>query len=1751
MQGGIFSSKKSELIPDNKLFNILSKDEAKEIADNLDGIIGKTNDSYKTMDDYLTFLSGEGKGYIADYVKENENQVYITEDVIQASKNARAAQLAQNEIIRQSTLSYKLATVATKAFAIAANMIAFALISKGIQLAAEAIDNYVHRTERAEEALADAVSNLDNSTNKVTEVNDKLKDVEAKIREINSFGGLKVTRDGELEELQEQHDLLEQNLKLFKEQQYSDIKETAEKAEDDYTTTVTSEYATKKTSVGKGMVADKPIDVTPVEELNLAMEEYIRLSKEYAASGDSDTQEAMESARDRAQKMATIIQNVVNADNKVLDTGNTLLQSEQEIYDEASKNIKDYNTFLDEYVNYDETGIKTTQKELDILIDRYQKLKAVRDAAFSEIEGNVDLAHRPIRFNDDGSFSTLKTESFNYSDFNINKRGAFNVTPILPDGTTIDHLEDYINEKLSKGIQLEDLDIYMGDFSGLPEAVERAKELHNIHEKDYKQEAYLLQRISELEDAIAEKTENSKPVFNIEDENISKELDTLQGKFTTLASALEKVKTQKLTGSELIDLQQQFPELINTTDNLDTALTNLVNTSLSQVIKYLYTAGAPSGLIEAFQQLADEAKGISDWSDTFRVFDDADSKMKSLAEFNKALGDSFTITASEARKFSEIFPELLSMGQTTSSGLIQFNSDVVNDFVSGKQVELQAGKDAQIAQLENIKAELEAKKAAAQAALDLVAAKASGEIDAENQKNSRLSEAEKNLIQYLVDLGVEETNADAAAKAIMAGNIQEYDRIVAEVSGNVDSNLTDSINDAAGNVNTQSQSMIDSLYGVAKQAANASAVVASMGSGNPMAAVLFSINGAAESMKDFKPSEVVGDFKKQLAEELDINPHQEVDATVELELDISKYQKAIDDIDAQIALLEASGAKSLDDYINDLNKSSSGSKSGRGTSKFDWMQQKLDLIDKQVERLKNKTDILVGYKGKNQTTDTVIDLLIQKMDILQQMHDKYIESANAIGLSQEYVDKIQNGTIEIETIGDENLANQIKAFQDLYKKAEQCNSQIIEVTNSIYDLNISKLDNITNQFSQVLDIQSQIVNTEKQLLDLREKSGEEIFSDDYISLAGKQLRIVQENSRAYEALADEMSKINLKEGSDDWKKYNDQLQTYKNNMISAADAVEQYKDAMVDLTYKGLKDFKSAMDSINGTISTMNNLIGDSNLVDEFGSLTDRGLAQVALYAQQLANAKQEAAEYDKAIKSLDDALDSGLITQEEYTSRLQEYTSAQNSAVEASKEARDAMIALVKEGIQAEIDAKKKLVDETKAALDAEESLYEYQKTINEKQDNISRLQRAIASITSTDRDSLRQKLELQNELDKALNDLNETQRDHELEQRKEALDKEYEEYEESKQKESDELDSNLEAQNAAIEKYLDQVKSNYSTVYGILTQYGDEYSLTAIEDLTDPWISGSDAADLCANAVGDAIANIQYEINGLDFSPLYELVSLLEQIGMAEYGGVSSSAGYDDATSQGSWKQAADGNRWWYGNSNDDYLSDGVYTINGKQYGFDDEGYMVTGWRDDFGDWRYFEPANGQMVKSQWRKSKDGDWYYLDKNGVMATDMAVKDKDSDDYYYLDNDGLWDGQTLDKEQVRRLGYRVGYKKGTFNATKGWHLTDEDGIGSEAVLTNKGVLRQFEGGEIVFNPEAMKNLYDLAQDPTRFISGLNGIHSDVSDFNPARTVSINSPLVQIDGTGLSASEVAAIIKDETRDIDKRVAKSIRYELMGK
>ena len=1620
----------------------------------------------------------------------------VDDSIIKCASNMKNGEFtikAYTKSIQGLSFAAKAGKVALQLLASAGSMIAGILIGEVISGVIKLIDNQIHAAEKAQEAMEDSMAAYEKSKEELKNVNKELESNEKRIDELLAKDYLTYTEESELQRLKDVNEQLLIQRALLDEITENGLTQTIEKAVDGYNEKYKNGPVTNEDidRYKRSVDGGMPLNELLVDENNIA--------KQIAAY------EKLIEYRDKAFS---------SGDNKLAE--------------KYSRQITDVNEHILTSLQEDQSKIK------NLSLKPFDKLTADAQEALEGLSSSFEVAYKrfdPSTWNKIQLDDLFKTKEFDETKDNLSELSKAGKL-------TVESLSEEFPE-LAQAIS--NLDLVTSD--GVSKLQSVVNQFNSESEK------------------LKDSNVSSDPIgFDISNEETSKAIDEFQKKLSTLGSALENLKSRKLTSSDLLDLQQEFPELANETDHLDKALTDLVDNTLSNLVTYLKDAGASNELINTFRELANEAKGIStpDWSGTLSVFDTAESKMQTLAEIVDALGKSYTLTAEEARKFAEVFPDLLQKGQVTSDGLIQFNKSVIDDFINGKQIQINADRETQISQLESEKALLEGKRAAAQAALDLIAAQASGEVDGENQKNEKIAEARDRLVQHLVDLGVEEQNADAVAKELMAGNMSEYDRVVSEVSANIDSNLTDSINDASKNVNTQAGNMIDSLFKVGQQALNTAKSILSIGSENPVDAVKETLNGVGDSIKNFSPKDAASNFVKSVQDAINVNKYDSVDASVKLELDISNYTSAINEIDSQINLLKSTGNKNVDDYVKDLrDKSKKGSKNEKSDTVFDWMQQKIDLIDSQVDKLKSKVDILVGYKSKNSTTDTAIDLLVEKMDILNQMADRYSEEMNKIGLSDDYIQKIQLGTIDIEKINDEDLSSKITEYQDWFKKLQDCNNQIIETQQSIHDLNLSKLDNIINQFEQLTDIQSQMIDTEKELLSLREKSGESIEANDYTSLVEKQLALTRQNAEAYHALVDEMSKLDLKQGSEEWKKYNDQLQDYKNNMISAADAIEEYKDAMTELVYKELDDFKSKMDSINGTIDTMNSLIGDTNLVDENGKLTDRGLAQVALYAQQYLNAKQEAAEYNEAIESLDDALESGLITQDEYNSMLYEYTSVQESAVLASKESRDAILSLVKEGIQAEIDAKKKLIDETKAALEAEQDLHDYQESIAEKSSNISKLERQIAALSnSTDRADIAQKLQLQQELAEAQKDLYETQYDHEMEQRKDALDKEYEAFEESKNKEMDELDSNLDAQEAAIKKYLEEVKSNYSTVYGILTQYGNEYSLSAIDSLTEPWDSSSDAANLCADAIGEVTSNIQYEIDNLDFSKLYELVDLLEQVGLNGYG--SGGVDFEDISGTGKW-QKGKGGRWWYGEDYDpdgnyDYASDGIYTIDGKQYGFDDNGYMQTEWQEHNGKQYYFDANDGHMIKSEWIPGRNGTYYYLTADGSMAENMAIKSKDGNDYYYVDESGKWDGKTLTKDEVRKKGYAVGYRNGTTKAKKGLNLMDEDGLGSEVIISKYGVLQQFKGGEHVFNSEQTNRLWDISKNPKDYIDNIVNQKIPKDALNSIKrnqnvNVDINIGGVLDESTmRILNNEFVPMLKKNSRIISDSVAKEVKWQL---
>ena len=104
------------------------------------------------------------------------------------------------------------------------------------------------------------------------------------------------------------------------------------------------------------------------------------------------------------------------------------------------------------------------------------------------------------------------------------------------------------------------------------------------------------------------------------------------------------------------------------------------------------------------------------------------------------------------------------------------------------------------------------------------------------------------------------------------------------------------------------------------------------------------------------------------------------------------------------------------------------------------------------------------------------------------------------------------------------------------------------------------------------------------------------------------------------------------------------------------------------------------------------------------------------------------------------------------------------------------------------------------------------------------------------------------------------------------------------------------------------------------------------------------------------------------------------------------------DYVDSNGVWTPARwvfDG-QWWYRHGDGSNTKNDFEVINGQTYYFDQDGYMVSGWRNLNGTYYFFD-ASGAMVKNRWIGN-----YYLLGDGTMAKNQWIGS------YYVGSDGCW-----------------------------------------------------------------------------------------------------------------------------------------------
>jgi TP901 family phage tail tape measure protein len=105
----------------------------------------------------------------------------------------------------------------------------------------------------------------------------------------------------------------------------------------------------------------------------------------------------------------------------------------------------------------------------------------------------------------------------------------------------------------------------------------------------------------------------------------------------------------------------------------------------------------------------------------------------------------------------------------------------------------------------------------------------------------------------------------------------------------------------------------------------------------------------------------------------------------------------------------------------------------------DSIETLLDRMDRNIQKL---TDSIETYSydlsKQSAASDKAMSTIRSNLTTLQSAYNRYIKEANSVGLSDSWKKRVQNGAIDITTVNNEDLADQISKYQDWWKISRQC-----------------------------------------------------------------------------------------------------------------------------------------------------------------------------------------------------------------------------------------------------------------------------------------------------------------------------------------------------------------------------------------------------------------------------------------------------------------------------------------------------------------------------------------------------------------------------------------------------------------------------------------------------------------------------------------------------------------------------------------
>ena len=458
-----------------------------------------------------------------------------------------------------------------------------------------------------------------------------------------------------------------------------------------------------------------------------------------------------------------------------------------------------------------------------------------------------------------------------------------------------------------------------------------------------------------------------------------------------------------------------------------------------------------------------------------------------------------------------------------------------------------------------------------------------------------------------------------------------------------------------------------------------------------------------------------------------------------------------------------------------------------------YYSNRINYVNSDVEYY-NSLDTDNLFMNKN--FDAIRKSYNEQISYTQKEHDDLLDTLNSL---------VSSGSIKYQS--DE--------WYEWWAKIQKCNVEVRNLKKSIHDLASEQFNNIKNNFDNLLNHIEHQGSLLQESINQTEEKGYIVSTKYYNALISNEnkniTQLTSKRNKLYDTLQQAIKSGDIQKSSNEWHQMVQEIESVDLAIEQANTSVIKFNNSIRDIQWQVFDLLQDRMSQISAESNFLINLMKNDDLYVKKGQgasqLTNQGLSTMGLHGVNYDVYMAQSNKYAQEILKIDKQLAKDPYNQT-LINRRKELLKLQQDMIMSANDEKQAIVSMVKDGIELELNSLKELIDKYNESLDKQKDLYDYQKKVKEQTKEIAALEKQMIAFAGDNSEETKAKVQqLKVDLETARENLQETQYDKFVSDSKKLLDDFYNDYETILNQRLDNVDS-------LISDMINHINGNASTI-------------------------------------------------------------------------------------------------------------------------------------------------------------------------------------------------------------------------------------------------------------------------------------------------------------------------------------------------